>query len=79
MIKTTFIRFFTLLIFFSLLPIAVENSFPQLDGYTLQAEEKKKKKRKRAKLPSKKAQKIMQNLILDQILLLWVGLQQKGN
>ena len=43
MIKTTFIRFFTLLIFFSLLPIAVENSFPELDGYNLQAEEKKKK------------------------------------
>ena len=62
MIKTTFIRFFTLLIFFSLLPIAVENYFPELDGYNLQAEEKKKKKRKRAKLPSKKAQKIMQQV-----------------
>ena len=49
---------------FSLLPLLVEVSPIEYAGSSLQAadDDKKKKKRRRTKLPSKKAQKILQNL-----------------
>ena len=49
---------------FSLLPLLVEVSPIEYEGSSLQAadDDKKKKKRRRTKLPSKKAQKILQNL-----------------
>lgn len=49
---------------FSLLPLLVEVSPIEYKGSSLQAadDDKKKKKRRRTKLPSKKAQKILQNL-----------------
>ena len=61
-IKINILRFFTVFLFLSLLPIVVNESIVELDGYNLQAADEKKKKRKRAKLPSKKAQKIMQQV-----------------
>ena len=49
---------------FSLLPLLVEVSPIEYAGSSLQAadDDKKKKKRRRTKLPSNKAQKILQNL-----------------
>ena len=49
---------------FSLLPLLVEVSPIEYNGISLQAadDDKKKKKRRRTKLPSKKAQKILQQL-----------------
>ena len=48
----------------SLLPVAVDVSPLDYHGASLQAadEDKKKKKRRRTKLPSKKAQRILQSL-----------------
>ena len=61
-IQKDILRFFSFFLILSLLPIAVSNYFPEKEGYNLLVAEEKKKKRKRAKLPSKKAQKIMQQV-----------------
>lgn len=61
-IQKNILRFFSFFLILSLLPIAVSNYFPEKEGYNLLVAEEKKKKRKRAKLPSKKAQKIMQQV-----------------
>ena len=58
------IKFLLLVTVFSLLPVAVGVSPLDYKGSSLEAadEEKKKKKRRRTKLPSKKAQRILQGL-----------------
>ena len=59
------IKFLLLVTVFSLLPVAVGVSPLDYKGSSLEAadEEKKKKKRRRTKLPSKKMQRILQNLV----------------
>ena len=59
------IKFLLLVTVFSLLPVAVGVSPLDYKASSLEAadEEKKKKKRRRTKLPSKKMQRILQNLV----------------
>ena len=57
------IKTFVVTIVISLMPIVISELAPEYDGFNIEAAETKKKKtRKRVKLPSKKAQKLLQTV-----------------